>query len=82
MQTSTTSKDFNQNPSAIKKSADKGPVIITERGKPAYVMIRYGDFCTLTQGHKSVLDSLYMIGAEDIDFDPVRDTTTAREVDF
>lgn len=82
MQTHTTSREFNQNPSAVKKSANEGPVIITERGKAAYVILSYGEYRQLTEGHKSVLDSLHMPGVENINFDPQRDLSTARDVEF
>lgn len=39
-----TSATFNQNPSKAKKQADKGPVVITHHGEPAYVLMRYEEF--------------------------------------
>lgn len=34
-----TSKDFNRNPTSVKRQADRGPVYITERGRIAYVVV-------------------------------------------
>lgn len=34
-----TSREFNQNTAKAKRAARKGPVYITERGRPAYVLI-------------------------------------------
>jgi PHD/YefM family antitoxin component YafN of YafNO toxin-antitoxin module len=39
-----TSAMFNQNPSKAKKLADKGPLVITQRGEAAYVLMRYDTF--------------------------------------
>ena len=35
------SREFNQNPSEAKREAETGPVIVTDRGKPAFVLLRY-----------------------------------------
>lgn len=45
-----TSREFNQYLSKAQKSALIEPVIITNRGKPAFVLMSYQDF----QQHKSV----------------------------
>lgn len=39
-----TSREFNQNTSLAQKHAQTAPVIITNRGKPAYVLVKYEDF--------------------------------------
>ena len=33
------SREFNQNPSEAKRSAEDGPVIVTDRGQPAFVLL-------------------------------------------
>jgi PHD/YefM family antitoxin component YafN of YafNO toxin-antitoxin module len=38
--TTLSSCEFNQNVVRAKCAADKGPVVITDRGEPAYVLIR------------------------------------------
>ena len=35
------SRDFNQDVSGAKSLADDGPVVITDRGKPAYVLMKH-----------------------------------------
>jgi hypothetical protein len=35
-----TSREFNRNPSAAKRAAEKEPVIITDRGRPRFVLGR------------------------------------------
>lgn len=77
-----TSREFNQNPSAIKTQAGDGPVIITERGKEAYVVMKYTDYEDLTSKGPSVLESLHMPGAEDIELENVRTSSTSRTIEF
>ena len=38
------SREFNQNTGRAKQAADHGPLTITDRGKPAYVLMRYDAF--------------------------------------
>lgn len=37
--TTLSSREFNQDTSRAKKAADAGPVIITDRGRPAHVLL-------------------------------------------
>ena len=39
-----TSRDYNREPSRIKKTADTADVIITERGRPTHVMLSYDEY--------------------------------------
>jgi prevent-host-death family protein len=66
------SREFNQNISAAKKAARKEPVIITDRGKPAHVLMTYEHYSRLTASRGSIVDMLGMPDAEDIDFEPAR----------
>lgn len=38
------SQEFNRNPTSVKRSADSGPVYITERGEVAYVVVNIDDY--------------------------------------
>ena len=42
--TTLSSRDFTRNIRRAKRAADDGPVIITDRGKPAYVLLRHDDY--------------------------------------
>ncbi|ODT47397.1 type II toxin-antitoxin system prevent-host-death family antitoxin [Devosia sp. 63-57] len=58
------SREFNQNTGRAKQAADQGPVTITDRGRPAYVFMRYEDFERLAPGREtkpfhSLYDALY-----------------------
>ena len=68
--TTLSSRAFNQDVSRAKRAADDGPVIITDRGEPAYVLLRHDAYRHLTQGRPSIRELLSLPGAEDIEFDP------------
>jgi len=70
--TTISGREFNQDVSRAKRAADEGPVIITDRGEPAYVLLRHDAYRRLVGGGPSILDLLAQPGVEDIDFDPPR----------
>ncbi len=68
MSTQMTSREFNQNTSGAKKAADDGPVFITDRGRPAYVLLTFEAYDAML-GTRHVLDRLAEpAGVEDIEF--------------
>ena len=69
--TTLTSGEFNQNVSRAKRAADNGPVIITDRGRPVYVLQRHDAYRRLVGG-PSIRELLHQPGAEDIEFDSPR----------
>lgn len=68
--TTLTSREFNQDASRAKKAADKGPVFITDRGRPAHVLLSIDDYQRLTGGQANIIDLLDMPEAADITFEP------------
>jgi prevent-host-death family protein len=66
------SRKFNQDVSGAKRAANNGPVIITDRGEPAYVLLRHEDYRRLMGGGPTIRDMLDQPGMEDIDFEPIR----------
>ena len=68
--TTLSSREFNQDVSRAKRAADDGPVVITDRGEPAYVLLRHDAYRRLTEGGPTIRELLSQPGAEDIDFDP------------
>lgn len=46
-----TSREFNQDTARAKRAAKSGPVIITERGKPAFVVLSIEEFERLEAMH-------------------------------
>jgi prevent-host-death family protein len=69
--TTLTSREFNQDTSRAKKAARKGPVFITDRGRPAHVLLTIEDYQRLTGGSSSLAEALAQPGA-DFDFAPPR----------
>jgi prevent-host-death family protein len=69
--TTLTSRQFNQDASGAKKAARRGPVFITDRGRPAHVLLTIEDYQRLTGGQKSLAEMLAQPGT-DFDFDPPR----------
>lgn len=63
------SREFNQHVSKVKKDADKGPVVITTRGKPAYVLLNISEYQNLIKGQLKIADLLALPGAEDIELE-------------
>jgi prevent-host-death family protein len=70
------SRDFNQHTSRAKKAARGGPVIITERGRPAHVLLTFEDYQRLTGEKGSIIEQLGLpSGVEDVglEISPLRD---------
>ena len=80
MTTTLSSRGFNQDTSGAKKAAKEGPVIITDRGRPAHVLLSIEDYLTLTGSAVSIADLLAMPG--DIEFEPQRAAIAPRPVDL
>ncbi|MFI5017622.1 MAG: type II toxin-antitoxin system prevent-host-death family antitoxin [Dongiales bacterium] len=70
--TRLSSRDFNQDVSRAKRAADEGPVIITDRGEPAYVLMRHDAYRRLLSGGPTIRKLLELPGVEDIEFEPPR----------
>jgi prevent-host-death family protein len=70
--TTLSSREFNQDTSRAKRAATNGPVIITDRGKPAHVLLTFDQYRELAGKKKNLVELLSMPGMEDIEFDPPR----------
>jgi prevent-host-death family protein len=70
--TTISSRDFNQDAGGAKKAADKGPVIITDRGRPAHVLLSFADYQKLLRNGPSLLEALAQKEDGDFDFNPPR----------
>jgi prevent-host-death family protein len=80
--TTLSSREFNQDTGRAKKAASKGPVFITDRGKPAHVLLSIDDYRRITGGPRKIADALAMPGVAEIKFDPPRVDIGTREADF
>lgn len=76
------SREFNQDTSKAKKAAANGPVIITDRGRPAHVLLSITEYERMKGPPKSIAELLYMPGAEDIELEIPPRTELARGADF
>jgi prevent-host-death family protein len=70
--TTLSSREFNQDTSRAKKAARKGPVFITDRGRPAHVLLSIDEYQKIKGETKSLADLLAMPEAAEIEFDPPR----------
>lgn len=70
--TTLSSRQFNQDASKAKKAAEKGPVFITDRGRPAHVLLTFEEFKKLTGGRTKIADLLAMPGLEDLELEVPR----------
>jgi len=70
--TTMTSREFSQDASGAKKAARQGPVFITDRGRPAHVLLTIEDYQRLTGGNMSLAEALAQPGNADFEFNPPR----------
>ena len=67
--TTLSSRQFNQDASKAKKAARTGPVFITDRGRPAHVLLTFEEYKWITGGRTKIADLLAMPGIEDVNMD-------------
>ena len=70
--TTFTSRELNQDLARAKRAAKSGPVIVTDRGRPAHVLLSIEDYRRLAGKYRDLAESLSMTGLADIDFEPAR----------
>jgi prevent-host-death family protein len=70
--TTISSREFNQDAGGAKRAAEKGPVIITDRGRPSHVLLSFKEYQKLAGAGRSLLDIVAQDVDDDIDFDPPR----------
>ena len=80
--TTLSSREFNQAAGEAKKAANRGPVFITDRGRPAHVLMSIALYQRLTGSHQKIADLLAMPGIEDVELDIPRLRDLARPADF
>jgi antitoxin Phd_YefM of type II toxin-antitoxin system len=57
-------------------------LFITDRGKPAHVLLSIEDYRRLAGGQRKIADALAMPGGEDIEFEPPRTEIKTRQADL
>ena len=78
------SREFTRDVSAAKRAALEGPVFITDRGRPAFALLKMEDYHRLSgKAEESLFDVMNAIpGGEGIEFDPPRMNMVSKEVNF
>ena len=67
--TTLSSRQFNQDASKAKKAAKAGPVFITDRGRPAHVLLTFEEYKKLTCAHTKIADLLALPSVEGLELD-------------
>lgn len=80
--TTVTSREFNQDTGNAKKAARKGPVFITDRGRPAHVLLTIDEYRKLTGRRRSIADALAMPDGKDVEFEAPRAKIQIRPADL
>ena len=81
--TTMTSREFNHKLGKAKTASSAGPVIITDRGHPAHVLMTYETYSRLIGTPRTLYESLADTRPEaDFDFEFERAPGKARPVDF
>lgn len=69
--TTMSARDFNHDVSAAKRAADHGPVVITDRGQPSYVLLSIAQYRRLGESGADLIDRLSMDDDLDVEFEPL-----------
>jgi len=70
--TTLSSREFNQATSRAKKAAKYGPVFITDRGRPAFVLLTIEQYRQRAGNQPDTADMLAQKEGEYFEFDPPR----------
>lgn len=82
MSTTITSRDFNRDVSAAKRAAEKGPVTITDHGRPSHVLLTAEQFDRLSGRQEPMGDRLWRTQDPGIALDlPERRVEPGRQLD-
>jgi PHD/YefM family antitoxin component YafN of YafNO toxin-antitoxin module len=77
------SRDFTRDVSAAKRAAADGPVFITDRGRPAYALLKIDDYYKLARDEpRSLLDIMDALPGGDFEFEPPKFTGKVKRADL
>lgn len=80
--TQLTSREFNQDTSGAKKAAESGPVYITDRGRPAHVLLTFEAYVQLVGPHRTLDLLAEPSGVADVEFVAPRHSDVAQPAAF
>ena len=68
--TTVSSREFNQDTGRAKRAARRGPVVITDRGRPSHVLLTFEEYNRLASRGHNVIDLLGApVGIEDVELE-------------
>lgn len=67
-----TAREFNRDVSAAKREASNEPLVITDRGEPAFVLLSIEEYRRLGESGAELVERLSMDDDLDIDFEPIQ----------
>lgn len=76
------SRELNQDLARAKRAALEGPVFITDRGRPAHVLMSFAQYQRMSGGRRNILDALAVPGLSGIDLEPAKAGIAARPADL
>ena len=82
MTTQLSSREFNQDTSGAKKAAEHGPVYITDRGRPAHVLLTFDAYRELVGPHRTLDLLAEPAGVADVEFVTTKSTDAAQPATF
>lgn len=81
--TTLSSRELNQDIGRAKRAARDGPVIITDRGRPAHVLLSFEEYQRIIGQQEAIVDQLGLPpGIEDVEVEFPRSRDPARPADF
>lgn len=80
--TTISSKELDQNAGSAMCASNKGPVFITDRGKPSHVLLTIDEYERLTKQKESVIDLLAMPESADIEFESQKTKLLLKQAEF
>lgn len=78
--TRLSSRALNQDIGFAKRAAHDGPVIITDRGKPAHVLMTYEAWLAREAPPRRLVDAIAMPGLSEIELEPPKADVRLRDV--
>ena len=80
--TTLSSREFQQNANQAQKATRTGPVFITNRGRPAQVLLSYEEYRRITGKRRNIVEALSMPGLNDIELEFPRSRELPRPADL
>jgi PHD/YefM family antitoxin component YafN of YafNO toxin-antitoxin module len=81
--TTVSAREFARDLAHAKKAADHGPVIVTDRGRPRYALLKIADSSRLTAPEpRSLLTLMDALPSGNFDFEPATVDGALRQADL